>query len=201
MNDQESLHQLRESWPETEDYLQRVGQVNNDLMVLKETAQRDEYESALTWLDHLAVGVEDLTAHTSAVTVLQHLHRRGRSVPSASQVTTYQEIRDEHEALWEAGSETHPDVLDGPLFELTDANDQALWELPELQEQLLCWAAETAKRHDYQGPALTVKQATILMLVTKFLDQEEEYSPEWAAECLRSALSSDFFVRAGNPPQ
>lgn len=201
MNEQQALHRMQQTWAETEDYLQRVGQVNNDLMAIREMTDRDEYESSLTWLDHLSVGVEDLTAHTSAVSVLQHLHRHGKRVPTASQVTTYQEIRDEHEALWEAGSETHPDVLDGPLFELTDANDQALWELPELQDQLLCWAAETAKRHDYQGPALTVKQATILMLVTRFLDQEEEHSPEWAAECLRSALSSDFFVKAGNRPQ
>ena len=56
MNDQDSLAKLQKSWPETTDYLRRVGQVNNDLAVLREMSQREEYEVSLTWLDHLEVG-------------------------------------------------------------------------------------------------------------------------------------------------
>lgn len=103
MHDQESLAQLQATWPETADYLQRVGQVNNDLMVLRDLAARDEYEASLTWLDHLAVDVEDLTEKPSAVMVLWFLHRQGIPVKSAVSVPAFQEIQDEHEAQWKEG--------------------------------------------------------------------------------------------------
>lgn len=199
MHDQESLAKLQASWPETADYLQRVGQVTNDLMVLRELAARDEYEATLTWLDHLAIDVEDLTEMPSAAMVLWFLHKQGISVKSAVSVAAFREIQDEHEAQWREGSEATPNVLDEGPFGLPEADDQALWALPELQRKLTAWADETAARHGYMQTPVSLAQASILLLVCQFLEQEPEQSPEWAAECLRSALSSEFFAKAANP--
>lgn len=198
MNNHESFVRLQSTWPETTDYLRQIGQANNDLMVLRELAQRDSYETSLTWLDQLAVSVEDLTKQPHAVLVLQRLHQDGRKVSSASQVTDFEEVRLEHEEAWAEGQETTPEVLEGPFFDLPNAANQALWALPELQAQALAWALEVAKRHAFQGPALTLAQAMILFNVVQFLDQEPEQSPGWAAECLQSALSSGFFAKAAN---
>ncbi|MBS3182369.1 hypothetical protein [Leucobacter manosquensis] len=203
MHDQESLDKLQQSWPETTDYLRRVGQVNNDLAVLREISQRDEYEASLTWLDHLAVGVEDLTKQPNPVTVLWFLHRDGMEIASASQVDSYREIREEFDQeqirLNGESSGLSWDVLDEGPFNLPDSDEQQLWALPELQQKFLAWADQTATRHDYQGPALTLAQGSILFNVCLFLEQEPEQSPGWAEECLRSALSSDFFEKAANP--
>lgn len=199
MIEQEQLAKLQASWPATENFLERVGQVNNDLMVLREAAARDEYESSLTWLDHLAVGVEDLTETPSAVMVLWFLHQNGIRVKSALSVQGYREIQDEHEARWEEGTEPSPNVLDEGPFDLPKADDQALWALPELQKKLTAWADETAIRHGHSETPLTLAQAAILLNVCQYLDQEPEPSPGWAAECLRSALSSEFFEKAGHP--
>ena len=203
MNDQESLAKLQASWPETTDYLRRVGQVNNDLAVLREMSQRDEYEASLTWLDRLEVGVEDLTMQPNPVTVLWFLHRNGTEISTASQVVSYREIREEYDQEQERingeNSSLSWDVLDEGPFNLPSADEQQMWELPELQQKFLEWASETAARHGYEGPAPTLAQAVILLNVCRFLEQEPEQSPGWAAECLRSALSSVFFEKAANP--
>ncbi|WP_336652997.1 MULTISPECIES: hypothetical protein [unclassified Leucobacter] len=199
MIEQEQLATLQESWPVTESYLERVGQVNNDLMVLRELAARDEYEASLTWLDQLGVGVEDLTEMPSAVMVLWFLHRNEIRVQSAATVPAFREIDAEHVARFEDGTETSPDVLSEGPFDLPRADDQALWALPELQKKLTAWADETATRHGYSQTPVSLAQAAILLNVCRFLDEEPEASPGWAAECLRSALSSEFFVKAAHP--
>ncbi|WP_053353945.1 hypothetical protein [Leucobacter musarum] len=201
MTDQEMLARMQQTWPETDDYLARVGQVNNDLQVLREISERDQYEASLTWLDRLAVSITDLTELPSAVTVLQHLHLRGMSVATALTVPGFREIQEEHAQQYQEGYESSPEVLDGPVFGLPQATEQALWALPELQEKLLSWATDTATRHEYQGPTVTLAQAAILLNTVRFLEQEAEPSPGWAAECLRFALSSEFFKTAASPQQ
>ncbi|MFD5600800.1 hypothetical protein ACFWHR_12190 [Leucobacter sp. NPDC058333] len=203
MHDQESLAKLQQSWPETTDYLRRVGQINNDLMALREMAQRDTYESSLTWLDRLAVGVADLTSRPNAAVVMRFLFARQIVIRTATEVPEYLELREafDQEQTEEYGEESsaREHLLESPTLTFWASLDQAMWELPELQESLMGWALETATRHDYTGPALTLTQAIILLNVCLFLEQEPEQSPGWAVECLRSALSSDFFEKAANP--
>lgn len=199
MFDQQSLSQLQKSWPETTDYLERVGQVTNDLSVLREMLQRDGYEMKLDWLDQLAVDVEDLTKTPTAVAVMMFLHRRGISIRSAAQIEDYQELREEQEQDYSEGYGSSAEILDDPTFVLPSLLDARLWALPELQKKLIAWATETSARHGEPNGQPTLTQAAILMRVTQFLEQEPEQSPEWAAECLRSALSSEFYSKAGSP--
>ena len=198
MQDQEMLARLRESWPETMDYLTQVGQANNDLAVMRELAQRETYEASLTWLDQLAVGVEDLTRRPNAMSAMKELHTIGVKIESASQVQEYEELRQDHLEQFEEGREPSPEMLESQPFELRASTEQELWNLPELQNALKVWAAETAERHGTPVKA-TLAQAWILFNVCQFLESEPEQSPVWAAECLRSVLSSDFFEKAGNP--
>lgn len=198
MFDQQSLSQLQKSWPETTDYLERVGQVTNDLTILRELLQRDGYEASLTWLDQLAVDVEDLTKTPTAVAVMMFLNRRGISIRSAAQIEEYQELREEQEREYSEGYGSSAEILDDPTFVLPGLIDARLWALPELQKKLMAWSTETAARHGNQGNQPTLTQAAILMRVSQFLEQEPEQSPEWAAECLRSALSSEFYSKAGS---
>lgn len=199
MYDQETLQQLRQSWPETTDYLQRVGQVTNDLMMLRE--MRRVAASSSTWLEQLAVDEEDLLKMPTAVQVLRFLHAREIHVKTVAQVTEYQELRDEHTAAFEAREASTPEILDDPALVLPAAIDARLWALPEIQRKLTRWASDTAARHGRDVPNLSLTQATILLLVTVLLEQEPEQSPEWAEECLLSALSSEFFQQAGTLPR
>ncbi|MEV8339453.1 MULTISPECIES: hypothetical protein [Leucobacter] len=203
MHDQESLAKLQQSWPETTDYLRRVGQVNNDLAVLREISQRDEYEASLTWLDHLAVGVEDLTSRPNAAIVMRFLFARQIVIRSAAEVPEYRELQEafDQEQTEEYGedSSSREHLLESPTSTFWESLDQKMWSLHELHVKLALWALETATSHGYEGPSLTLTQAVILLNVCRFLEQEPEQSPGWAAECLRSALSSDFFEKAANP--
>lgn len=198
MQDQEMLAKLRQSWPETTDYLTRVGQANNDLSVMRELAQREAYEAQLTWLDKLAVGVEDLTRRPNAMSAMKELHSSGVKIASASQVKEYEELRQDHLEEYEEGREPNAELLESLPFELPASTEQELWNLPELQNALMVWAAETAQRHGHPVK-VTLAQAWILLNVCLFLEAEPEQSPVWAEECLRSALSSEFFEKAGNP--
>lgn len=202
MIDQEQLAKLQASWPTTENYLERVGQVNNDLMVLREAAARDEYESSLTWLDHLAVSVEDLTKRPNAALVMQALFRHGVVIRNAMEVTEFRELKEAHDhdqAVDQEDPDFREHLLETPGLKFWKRLDEAIWALPEFQKKLTAWAGETAIRHGHSEMPLTLAQASILFNVCQYLDQEPEPSPGWAAECLRSALSSEFFAKAANP--
>ncbi len=54
MYDQEMLAKLHATWPETTDYLTKLGQLNNDLMVLREIQAAEEYLPS--WLERMAYG-------------------------------------------------------------------------------------------------------------------------------------------------
>lgn len=199
MYDQEMLAQLQRTWPETEDFLQRVGQVTNDLQVLREL--RMTGLSAPTWLEELAVDEADLLQTPSAVEVLRFLQARGILVRSAAEVTEYQELREEQTEAFEAGQASTSEILEDLAFAVPARIDARLWALPELQRKLTAWAAETAERYGRAGTTLSLTQVTLLMQLARFLEQEPEQSAEWAAGCLRSALSSEFFERAGILPE
>lgn len=204
MQDQEMLARLRESWPETTDYLTQVGQANNDLSVMRELAHRETYEASLTWLDQLAVGVEDLTKRPNAARVMRLLFSEGTKFLSAKEVPEYREVAEahRHDQIADLQELQDPEdiehLLESDNLVFAESLDEALWLLPELQESLLRWAAETAQRHEHTQ-MVTLAQTWILFNVCQFLESEPEQSPVWAAECLRSALSSDFFEKAGNP--
>ncbi|MBL3685678.1 hypothetical protein D3248_01735 [Leucobacter zeae] len=199
MYDQQILRELQGSWPETTDYLVRVGQVTNDLMVLRELAAAEN--ASPTWLTELAVDEEDLLQTPTAVSVLRFLHGRGIEVKSTQQVLEYQELRDEQEQAFEEGTESTPEILEDLRFSVPMAIDAKLWELPELQKKLMAWAAETATKHGHPTSPPSLTQAIVLMQTVRFMEQEPEQSPDWAAELLRSALSSEFYERAASPQQ
>lgn len=199
MYNESILRQLSERWPETDDYLRRVGQVTNDLMVMREILRADEYQP--TWLEALAIDEVDLLKTPTAVEAMQFLFRQGIEIRSAEQVPDYQELRQEQLEEYAAGDTSIFEILEVPGFAVRNETDAQLWALPELQEKVLAWATATAKRHDYRGDPLTLTQAAILVQLCSFLEQEPEQSPGLAAESLRSALSSEFFEKAGNLPK
>ncbi len=198
MYDQVILDHMQKTWPETEDYLRRVGQVTNDLLALRELLVTER--PAPTWMEKLAVDEADLLQTPSSVEVLRFLHTRGILVRSAAEVTEYQELRDEQTEAFETGEASTPEILEDLAFALPARIDARLWALPELQEKLTAWAAETSERYGRPESMLSLTQVTLLMQLARFLEQESEQSAEWAAECLRSALSSEFFEKAGNLP-
>lgn len=206
MQDLEMLARLRQTWPESTDYLARVGQANNDLSVLRELAQRETYEAQLSWLDQMAVSVEDLTQRPNAANVMSLLFSEGTKFLSATEVLEYKELSEAHRADQLADLQEWQDpndlehLLETPGLVFSESLDEALWALPELQESLLGWATLTAERHGHPGQ-MTLAQAWILFRVCLFLEAEPEQSPEWAAECLQSALSSEFFKNAGSRAQ
>lgn len=197
MYDQEILTRLQATWPETTDYLVRVGQVQNDLMVLRELQEADRAEAS--WMDELAIGEADLLQVPSGMSVLRFLWARWIRVQEATTVPEYAEAVREQQEMHENLSASTSELLEEPAFELQMAADARLWALPELQDTLTEWAQETASEHGRPSPKLTLTQATVLMQLVRYLDQAPEPSPEWAAELLRSALSSEFFAKAANP--
>ncbi|MGJ0202763.1 hypothetical protein NHL51_01210 [Leucobacter sp. gxy201] len=193
MSDHETLTHLQSSWPGTEDYLQRVGQVTNDLMVLRELRERESYEASLTWLDRLGYDLSDVTAVPTGMQVLRFLYGRRIVVKAAMQLPVLQELQQELDA-----EETDRDVREDQTLELPSAEDAQLWAVPELQRKLIAWALETAQRHGFEKQ-LTVAQAVMLLNVVSMLEAEPGMSPEWAAESLRSVLSSGLFEKDENP--
>lgn len=197
MYDQEILDRLQATWPETTDYLRRVGQVQNDLMVLRELQEADRAEAS--WMDELAIGEADLLQVPSGMSVLRFLWAREIPVRQAMSVREYAAAAEEQQEMFEDGTASTSQLLEEPGFELLLAADARLWALPELQAKLTEWAQETATKHSRPSPRVTLTQATVLMRLVQYLDQAAEPSPEWAAELLRSALSSEFFEKAANP--
>ena len=200
MYDQEMLAKLQATWPETTDYLKKLGQLNNDLMVLREIQAAEEHMPS--WLEQMAYTEDDFLKTPTAMRVLRFLHERQIVVSSKRTVTAFQELQDDQEKLFELEDESTPELLEAyPQVELLEAEDAMLWALPELQKKLVEWAKQVAARHGSPAPLMTLTQATILMLVVEALDQDLNKSPGWQAECLQSALSSDFYQKAGSPQQ
>lgn len=199
MSNDETLRHLNSSWPETDNYLVQLGQLQNDLMVMRELQMDDQYTP--TWLDLLAIDAEDLTQVPTAMSTLRFLDSRGITVPTASQVQAFQELATEQIELHRLGEEESPNLLDVQGLELHEADDQKLWELPELQQQILRWATTEVNRITQTEHQVTLAQATMFMMLSRFIDQESGMTPEWAAESARSLLSSEFYLQAGKHPQ
>ncbi|GAA2823401.1 hypothetical protein [Leucobacter komagatae] len=198
MYDQEMLAKLQATWPETTDYLTKLGQLNNDLMVLRDIQAADEHIPS--WLEILAYSEDDFAKTPTAMRVLRFLYERQIMVASRRTVPAFQELQVDREARYERDDVSTPELLEAyPPVELLEAEDAMLWALPELQKKLTAWAKETAARHGSPTPLMTLTQATILMLVVEALEQDLNTSPEWQAECLQSALSSEFYQQAGSP--
>lgn len=197
--DQQLLRDLAKKWPETTDYLQRVGQIQNDLMTLRELSAKEAHTP--DWLEALAIEEQDLLTIPTGVEVLRFLFNQNIIVKTARQIPEYQEDQETEQALHEEGDSPHQDVLEDPEYLLTAESDARVWALPELQTKLIEWTIETAERFRPGAPTPTLYQATILMKTARFLEQDLNQSPEFRAECWQSALSSKFYERAGNPPQ
>lgn len=200
MYDQEMLAKLQATWPETTDYLTKLGQLNNDLMVLREMKAADEHIPS--WLELLGYSEDDFLETPTAVEVLIFLNALGIVVSSRLSVSAFKEMHDYQEEQYASGDASSPEILEAirPL-RLLETEDAMLWALPELQKKLIEWAKETAARHGFPAPLMTLTQATILMLVVRALDHDLNKSPGWQAECLQSALSSEFYQKAGSPQQ
>ncbi|KAM9865640.1 hypothetical protein ACIFOC_01262 [Leucobacter aridicollis] len=198
MYDQEMLAKLQATWPETTDYLTKLGQLNNDLMVLREIQAAEEHIPS--WLEQMAYSEDDFLEIPSAVEVLTFLNQQGIVVSSRLTVPAFREMHDYQEGQYDSEDASTPEILEAvPPLRLLEAEDAMLWALPELQKKLTEWAKQVAARHGSPAPLMTLTQATILMLVVRALDHDLNKSPGWQAECLQSALSSEFYQQAGSP--
>lgn len=197
MSTMEQLQQMQTSWPETTNYLTRVGQINNDLMVLREAAARDRM--SISWLDQLSITIEDLLVKPTAWSIAAFLEQRAVKIEALSQIPEYQEDLTEQQEMFEQGEVSYDSLVEDPSYQLTAAADEQLWNSAELGSKLINWATETVLRITGSTHGLSLTQATIVFRLFQFLDQEET-SPGLVAESLQSLLSSGFFEMAGTPP-
>lgn len=203
MSTMEQLQHMQTSWPETTNYLTRVGQINNDLMVLREAAARDRM--SITWLDQLGITAEDLLAKPTAWSIASFLEQRAVKIEALLQLPEYLEDLTEQQTLFEQGEVSYDSLVEDPSYQLTAAADEQLWSSPELGSKLVSWATQTVSRilasmsMSMSTPTLSLTQATIMFRLFQFLEQEET-SPVLVAESLQSLLSSGFFEMAGTPP-
>lgn len=194
MYDQQLLRQLQSTWPETADYLTRIGQTTNDLMVLRELRQVEPPSESI--LELLGYDDEDLLKIPAASTVLRFLYSRNEWVRSAAQIPGYRELWEEHETENKEYGGVEEFLETNFVFD--PETDLRVWALPELQEKLTTWAATTAARYQPETSTVTLTQATILMLTALMLEQEH-HSDALAAECWLYVLSSSFYAKAGSP--
>ncbi|MCS3427594.1 hypothetical protein [Leucobacter aridicollis] len=95
MYDQEVLAKLQATWPETTDYLTKLGQLNNDLMALREMQAADEHIPS--WLEqeewpkraqlgeaqtHLAALLSQLEQETKGPSVPEHTTHEATTAPN-----------------------------------------------------------------------------------------------------------------------
>lgn len=208
MNDKISkplFHQLQDRWPETDNYLERVGQINNDLLTLREIDAHEKYVPG--WLERLAIGKNDLVKKPNAIRLLALLHQRGVSVPSRMTVPAFREIQREYE-LSEEGEKLFPeDSLDtNPNYDVLDSTylttvgtegDAQLLALPGLESALKSWVDQVMSNFLKETPPVTLAQAFLMAHLAGYLLQEQA-RPELWEDSLRSLRSSKFFERAGN---
>lgn len=189
----ETLARLQQTWPETTDYLQRVGQVNNDLMVMREM-QSEQPEG---WMDRLGVEERDLLELPTGLVALQFLNAQGITVSAAMRLPELQELATDQQEMFEAGETAYENFLEDPTTVLpSEALELRVWALPELQKKLIEWANATATTVGAQVPPMTLTQAAILLWVHRFVDQSADRV--YGQEYLRSALSSEFFKKAAS---
>lgn len=198
MYDQNLLKQLQARWPETDNYLDRVGQVTNDLMVAREIQQAATHTPS--WLDRLAIEASDLLKVPTAVDVLRYLHEHQIVIREAMTVSEYREAVEDYNLEQANGEHSFFSPVEDQSFFLTEASDLALWALPQVQEQCVSVMQTVLERFVPNQPALTLEQAVILLRLITFLKQEPTMSHEWAEESVQSLLSEPFFTNAAIPP-
>lgn len=199
------FQQLQDRWPETDNYLTRVGQINNDLMTLREIDAHEQHIPG--WLERLAIGENDLVKAPNAIRLLELLHQRGVSVPSRMTVPAFREIQREYEVsahgerlFPEDSLETNPnyDVLDSPyLTTVGTEGDAQLLALPGLESALKSWVDQVMNNFLKDTPPVTLAQAFLMAHLAGYLLQEQA-RPELWEDSLRSLRSSKFFEKAGN---
>lgn len=197
MNDFEQLHQLRQTWPETENYLDRIGQTTNDLQVLREM---DAAEQIPSWLNLLGIEETDLQTPPTGVDLLRLLHQAGVRVETATTVSAYQEMRQLQEDLYQSEETDTPEVLEDPAFQLLEADDRLLLELPELQAQTIQWARMLISRLLHQEAHPNFRQALMAARLYGFLNQGPRVSDESVAASLQSLLSASCYATAATLP-
>lgn len=197
MSMMEQLQQMQSTWPDTTDYLTRVGQINNDLMVLREAAARDRI--TVTWLDRLAIEPEDLLVRPAAIAIARMLHQKWTPLQALGALPEYQEALEEQRERYEEGATPTELPVEDPSFTLTAESDEVLWSSPELGSKLTSWATATVERVLGTSTELSLTQAAIVFRLFQFLEQEDP-SPGLVEESLRSLLSSEFFEMAATPP-
>lgn len=191
--------QLQERWPATDDYLTRVGQANNDLMVMDEILRAEL--TIPSWQDRLAIEDQDLRKRPRAHLVLRILLTKGVFVKSAKSIADYQEWLDAYEED-HSGPESLTEVmLRDPYFTgFKEATSDQLWALPEFQDKVKTWAESITEAFG-RPQQVSLAQAGMIVNLYQYLDQESTLTHELAEGSMRSLFSSEFFKKAAPRPQ
>lgn len=193
------LSQLGNRWPETDNYLERIGQINNDLQVLREMQAAQNHVP--DFLEQLAIDTTDILALPEAMSMLRLLHEYEVTVESLETVQGYREARDEflnqERALYQ--DQTHwVDVLgDSVELPLTSETEQQIQSLPELHTKVRVWAAARLAEAGLELQPVSLTQALMIVNLMLYLEQEEAGS-EWQADCLQSLRSTSFYSQAAS---
>lgn len=201
------FQQLQARWPETDDYLTRVGQINNDLMTMREI---EYYENHIPdWLERLAIGENDLVKEPNPMHILALLYDRGVNVPSRMTVPEFRELQrgyelsENGEMLFPADSletDSNCEVLEDSRYlpdSLGEEADARLLALPELESTLRKWVDQVMHNFLKDTPPVTLQQAFLGVHLISYLLQDQA-RPELWEDSLRSLRSSKFFEKAGN---
>ena len=201
------FQQLQARWPETDDYLTRVGQINNDLMTMREI---EYYENHIPdWLERLAIGENDLVKEPNPMHILALLYDRGVNVPSRMTVPEFRELQrgyelsENGEMLFPADSletDSNCEVLEDSRYlpdSLGEEADARLLALPELESTLRTWVDQVMHNFLKDTPPVTLQQAFLGVHLISYLLQDQA-RPELWEDSLRSLRSSKFFEKAGN---
>lgn len=205
-NNQPLMQQLNQTASQTDDYLMRVGLINNQLMTNRESAAIEEL--IVDWLDELAITSEDLTKQPEPMHLLQMLHSEGISVPSRMTVSDFRELQREFE-LDSVGEMLFPadSVQVDPLHDVltrrststaSPSGDAQLFALPELESRLKSWADKKLQTAGAPVENLTFQQACQVANLATYLLQAEA-GEAWWVESLQLLRSSEFFKTAANP--
>lgn len=193
MMTQESLpHQLQNRWPDTDNYLERVGQINNDLMVMREFQAAQNHIP--DFLERLAIGPGDLMKEPDGEEQLRFLYQQGIRVKSVEALPTFIEAQQEYRR--EKDDETMDILEDSYRTIFFQAEAKIVAGMPEMQSKLTAWATQMLQMYapTYQEP-LSYLQVLMLLRLTVFLDQEDA-GAEWREDSVRSLLSTSFFEKA-----
>ncbi len=193
----EQLQRLEQSWPETDDFLTRVGQLNNDRLLLQEAAARESM--TVSWMDRLGISAEDLLTLPSATEIARFLHERGQRFEVLEASPEFREDRAEQAELFASGESGTDRPLEDPSYLLSAELAEQLLSSAELASKLVAWASTTSTRWTAARLQPSTLQALMLLRLFQVLEQEPELSPGLVEESVRSLLSSAFFEMAGTP--